>query len=112
MIKQPGQSAEPYFGAMAFGAIITAVVMFLRARFYWWPIHPIGLLSLSSWHAHRLWLPFLLGWLTKVCIMKFAGGKLLHQARYFFIGLIIVESFVGGVSALVRVISDGAVPGF
>jgi len=112
IIKQPSQSAEPYFGAMAFGAGLTAAVMFLRARFYWWPVHPIGLLALSSWHAHRLWLPFMLGWMTKVGIMKFAGGKLLRDARYFFIALIIVEGLLGGLSAIVRTISGGAVPGF
>jgi len=112
MIKLPSQSAEPYFGAAIFGAAITAVVMFMRAQFYWWPVHPIGLISISGWHAHRLWLPFFLGWLTKVSIMRLAGGQMLRSARFFFIALILVEVFVGGVSALVSTITHGAVPGF
>lgn len=112
IITLPGQSAEPYWGALSFGAVVTGFVMFMRARFYWWPIHPIGLLACSSWHAHRLWLPFLLGWLTKVTIMKLAGGRMLRDARYFFIALIVVEQSVGGISALVSTISKGTVPGF
>jgi len=112
MIKQPAQSAEPYWEAMGFGAALTAAVVVLRARFYWWPIHPIGFLACNSWHAHRLWFPFLLGWLTKIGIMKFSGGRMLRDARYFFIALIMVEAFTDGISALVRTISGGAVPGF
>ena len=94
------------------GAGLTAFVMFMRARFYWWPLHPIGLLAISSWHADRLWLPFLLGWLVKVSFMKFGSGRLTHQARFFFIGLILTESFTNGLSTLVRTVSRGKVPGF
>jgi hypothetical protein len=112
IIKQPGESARAYPAPLAIGVVSMGVLTFLRARFYWWPIHPIGLLTCSSWHAHRLWLPFLLGWLTKVCIMKFSGGRVLREARLFFIALIIVETFVGGVSTIVRILTDGAVPGF
>ena len=86
--------------------------MVMRTRFYWWPLHPIGLLANSTWWAQSLWFPFLLGWLTKVGIMKLAGGRMLRSARRFFIAFIIVEAFVGGVSALVRAITAGAVPGF
>ena len=112
MIKQPSQSAEAYPGPLLIGAAGMGFMMLMRARLYWWPIHAIGLLTCSSWHAHRLWLPFFLGWLTKVCIMKFSGGRLLRHGRYFFIALIIVEAFVGGVSTIVRAITAGAVPGF
>jgi hypothetical protein len=44
--------------------------------------------------------------------MKLAGGQMLRSARYFFIALIIVETFVSGVSALVSTVTHGAVPGF
>jgi len=68
--------------------------------------------SCSSWHANRLWLPFVVGWLTKVSIMEFSGGRLLRDARFFFIALIIVEAFADGVSTVVRTISGSAVPAF
>jgi hypothetical protein len=112
VIKQPAVSAQAYPGPLIIGVVSMALLSFMRARFYWWPIHPIGLLTCSSWHAHRLWLPFFLGWLTKMGIMKVAGGGRLRDARYFFIALIIVEAFVGGISTIVRTISAGSVPGF
>jgi hypothetical protein len=45
-------------------------------------------------------------------IMEFSGGRLLRDARFFFIALIIVEAFADGVSTVVRTISGGAVPAF
>jgi hypothetical protein len=44
--------------------------------------------------------------------MKFGSGTLLRDARFFFIALIIVEAFVGGVSTVVRTITGGVVPSF
>jgi len=98
---------------LVMGSVGMAFLLFMRARFYWWPIHPIGLLTASSWNMmHRLWLAFFLGWFIKVAIMKLGGGRMLRQGRRFFIGLIVVESFLTGVSALVGTVSGGAVPGF
>jgi len=70
------------------------------------------LLACNSWHAHRLWFPFLLGWLTKASIMKFSGGQMLRAVRYFFIAFIITEVFISGVSALICTVTKGAVPLF
>jgi hypothetical protein len=44
--------------------------------------------------------------------MKMGSGRLLRDARFFFIALIVVEAFVGGVSTVVRTLTKGAVPDF
>jgi hypothetical protein len=111
-MQRPTEVDRARWTPFCMGVAFTGVVMFMRARFFWWPIHPIGLLSMSNWHMDRIWLPFLLGWMTKTFMMKFAGGRALRQARYFFIALIIVETAVGGISTIVRTISGGLVPGF
>jgi len=112
-----GQAAVlPHYGALAYGFLKTGAVIFLRARFYWWPVHPIGLLIQDNWFAHRIWLPFFLGWLCKVSIMKLGGGRQLKAARNFFIAFVVVEGFFGCLSALVRwtgeVFWNVTVPGF
>lgn len=112
IIKQPYQSAKAYPGFLGLGLGLMGFMMFMRWRFYWWPMHAIGLLTCSSWHAHRLWAPFLLGWLCKMAIMKVGGGGRLRQGRYFFIALIMVEFTMGGISTLVRWLTAGAVPAF
>ncbi len=111
-IEHPEQVDQAKWAPFGIGIGLTGLVMFMRARFYWWPIHPIGLLAISNWHADRIWLPFLLGWLTKVGLMKFGSGRSVREARFFFIALILVESFVGVVSTIVGTLSKGAIPGF
>lgn len=105
MYKNPTQSAEPYYGAMAFGAAIMFVVTFMRARFYWWPVHSLGLLIGNTWPMQNLWFGFLLGWLVKVAILKFGSGGALRGARHFFLGVIIGESAVIGLSTLLGLVA-------
>jgi hypothetical protein len=111
-MENPSQANQVRWSPLAIGAVLTGAVMFLRARFYWWPIHPIGLLAISNWYADRIWLPFLLGWLIKKSLMRFGSGRMVHAGRLFFIGFILTEYFVGGCSTIVRTLTAGAVPGF
>ncbi len=112
MITQPTVAARAYLRPLFTGMGLMGLMMFLRARFYWWPIHGIGLMTCSSWHAQRLWFQFLLGWAIKVGIMKFTGGRTLRKARRFFIAVIMVEGFLDGASVLVRTLTGGAAPPF
>ena len=111
-IEHPRLTAQPRWVPFGLGALLTGFVMLMRAHFYWWPIHAIGLLAISNWSADRMWLPFLLGWLTKVSLMKLGGGRMLRRAHFFFIGLILAESSMQVVSTIVRAISGGTMAGF
>ncbi|NLW49568.1 MAG: hypothetical protein GXY85_01820 [Candidatus Brocadiaceae bacterium] len=101
-----------YTGPFVAGILLTSFVMFMRARFYWWPLHPIGLLTCQGWNPDRIWLPFLIGWFIKVAVSRFAGGRMLRQGRLFFIGVIMSEAAVSGVSTVLGSFTRGAVPGF
>ena len=100
MIDNPSKSAEPHFGALSAGAVVMFVVTAMRARFYWWPIHSLGFLMANTWPARNLWFPFLLGWLIKVVVMKFGGGAMLRTVRNFFLGVIMAEASLVGVSTV------------
>jgi hypothetical protein len=54
----------------------------------------------------------LCGWLVKVFVMRFGGGRRLRQARAFFVALILVETFAEGLVAVLRSVSGGAIPAF
>jgi len=99
-------------GPFVTGVLLTSFVMFMRARFYWWPLHPIGLLACSGWNPDRIWLPFLIGWFIKVGVSKFAGGRTLREGRLFFIGVIMAEAAVSGISTVIGAFSRGSIPGF
>jgi hypothetical protein len=111
-IERPTRVAPGLWKPFVAGVGVTGFVMFMRARFYWWPLHPIGILTIASHNTDRIWLSFFLGWLVKVALLKFSTGRAVRQGRYFFIGLILTESSLSVVSAIARIVSAGSVPGF
>jgi len=111
MIRQPGQALNPQWLPFGLGMVLTGFVMFMRARFFWWPVHAIGLLALSDYGMDRMWFSFLLGWLVKAAILKFGTGRMLRQARFFFIGFIIGECSFYGAWSLASFLTAGKVPG-
>jgi len=100
MIDNPAKSAEPHFGALVLGAVVMFTVTVMRAHFYWWPLHSLGFLMANTWPARNLWFPFLLGWLIKVVVMKFGGGGMLRTLRNFFLGVIMTEAALVGISTI------------
>jgi len=100
MISNPAKAVPPQYGALALGAAVMFVVTVMRVRFYWWPLHSLGFLTASTWSAMNLWFPFLLGWLTKVVVLKFGGGGMLRKVRNFFLGVIVGEATLVGISAV------------
>ncbi len=111
LMTRPFEVAQVRAVPFALGGVMTAFVMFMRARFYWWPLHPIGLLAFSSFGLDRMWFSFFLGWLIKVVVMKFGSGRILRNGRQFFIGFIITELFLDCSWSLAAAISGGRIPG-
>jgi hypothetical protein len=111
-MERPSQLTDGAWKSLAIGAGLTGFVMFMRARFYWWPVHAIGLLTVCSDHIDRIWLQFLLGWLIKGCMVRFSTGRAVRAGRFFFIGFILTEGFLLGVSSITRTLSGGVVPMF
>jgi hypothetical protein len=97
-IAQPWQAATPRWWGLASGVLGMGLLMALRGVFYWWPIHPLGYAMQVSWCTRELWFSFLLGWLAKVLTLKL-GGRALHGGRQFFLGVIIGEALMVGISA-------------
>jgi hypothetical protein len=114
IITNPSGSSDFYWGCFSIGAVMTTFLMLMRGRFYWWPLHPIGLVVSASgnWDSNQIWFPFLLGWLVKVTIMKFAGGHMLRAARFFFVAFILTEVFLGALAVMTALVSEGAIPPF
>ena len=111
MIHAPTQVAPVRWVPFGLGMALTGQDMFMRARFYWWPVHPVGLLAFASYGLDRMWMSFFLGWLVKVSFLKFGSGRLLRQGRFFFIGFIVTELFFNGAWSLASLLTGGGVPG-
>ena len=87
------------------GSIITTVLRFLRFRFIWWTLHPIGFaLTGSTWTIGWLWFSIFLSWLAKRILLNRGGISAYRRAAPFFMGLLLGDYLVGGSWIIVRLI--------
>jgi hypothetical protein len=92
------------FAWIGVGFVVMTVFMFLRQRIFWWP-HPIGYVCYTNVHAMmKLWFSIFIGWLLKLCIIKYGGFRIYYKMRDFFIGLIVGEIITGGFWILLKFI--------
>lgn len=76
---------------IAFGAALAGSLQWLCMISPKWPIHPLGLFLVHSWHGQQLWLNLLIGWLAKVLILRYGGARLYTKAIPFFMGIMLAE---------------------
>jgi len=88
------------------GAAVMLGLVICYHQFYWWPIHPIGYLTTYSSAMKYLWFAFFLGWLCNVLCMRYGGVMLFRRLRFFFVGMIIGDFFMGGTWAIIGMFSD------
>lgn len=81
--------------AYVFGAGFTLLLGAMRARFLWWPFHPIGYLAASSYGAYRMWTPVFVTWVIKGILLRYGGLRAYRRALPFFLGLIVGEFSAG-----------------
>lgn len=80
---------------MITGCALTVFVSFMRTRFFWWPLHPLGIALAHCWTTTVFWWPIFLAWLIKHYITRYGGNRLYRTCRPFFLGLIFGEFFMG-----------------
>jgi len=71
------------------GVILYAVFQFLRFRFHWWPLPPVGLAISSSSLVDALGFSVFLVWFAKRAILRIGGERAHRAARPMFLGLAI-----------------------
>ena len=71
------------------GAAVMVVLTFLRYRFPWWPIHPVGFAIMGTDLVRNFALTLFLAWSCKTVILRVGGNSLFRQAQPFFLGLLV-----------------------
>jgi hypothetical protein len=74
---------------LSIGGGIMGALTFMRYRFPWWPLHPIGMpVGVCSYPMTIIVFSIFVSWLAKWAIMRSGGIGLYQKAQPFFIGLI------------------------
>ena len=76
------------------GALVMVLLMQVRYRLLWWPLHPLG--YTVSAHFYYTWFSVFVAWLLKSIVLKYGGPKLYRQTRPFFLGLILGQFVIAG----------------
>jgi len=76
-------------GHLLGGGALMLLMILARHRLTWWPIHPIGFLTATTYPAKRVVLSIFIGWLVKLGILRTGGIGLYRKATPFFLGMML-----------------------
>jgi hypothetical protein len=90
---------------LGIGGIICAALLYLRYRFPWWPLHPVGFtISGTTWPIMISAFSVFLAWLIKLVVLKIGGNRMYTRSRPFFLGVLVGYVFGVALSFVVDVI--------
>jgi len=87
-MKQPVPIDWAKMGIVWIGAAITAFMTFMRYRFTWWRLHPIGFTVATMWATRIMALSVFFVWFVKVVFLNLGGVQFTRRLRPFFLGLL------------------------
>jgi len=90
--------------AIGVGFCFGTFLQVMRLRYMWWPFHPLGFAVSGNWEMNLVWMPLLVAWILKTCIVKYGSHKLYQQAQPAFLGLILGQFVVGSILNIVSII--------
>ncbi|MFC1735424.1 DUF6785 family protein [Candidatus Hydrogenedentota bacterium] len=86
------------------GSIMTGAFVFLRQRFLWWPLHPLGYAVSSSGWMFQVWFSFFLAWAAKLTVISVGGSAAYRKSLYVVFGVILGNMVCGTFWMLVRLV--------
>ncbi len=95
-LLEPSPIFTPGFLYTGMGAGIAALLMVLRTRFVWWPLHPVALPISTIWYTDQFFFSVFLAWAIKALVLAFGGASLYRGTRPLFIGIILGEVACAG----------------
>jgi len=84
-------NAESAFDGRFFGVggVAMGLLIYLRHRLPWWPLHPVGLAISGTYLARRTSFTVFLAWLIKFILIKIGGPAVYNRSRPLFVGLLV-----------------------
>ena len=105
-LNYPREADGPALAFMAGGFGFTALLMFLRTRFLWWPLHPLGYVTADSWGMFNLWSCIFVAWMIKTIILRYGGLGSYRRAVPFFLGVALGDYIVGFIWSIFSIFTN------
>ncbi len=93
-VRDPVGPNLPGAIAMGFGFALTSLLMALKLRLHWWPLHPVAFPLAIADSILELTAAIFITWLVKSLLLRYGGLRAHRIALPFFLGLIAGESTV------------------
>ncbi|MFQ3548551.1 MAG: DUF6784 domain-containing protein [Armatimonadota bacterium] len=92
--------------ATGFGFGVALILAAARRQFVGFPLHPLAYAVANSWGMHNLWLPIMIGSISKSLCLKILSLKGYRLALMLFFGLMLGEITIGGFWILLGILLD------
>ncbi|MAF12973.1 hypothetical protein CMK11_21185 [Candidatus Poribacteria bacterium] len=102
--SNPQDPNVPASAAMAGGLVFTFMLMFMRMKFMWWPLHPAAYAIAMTNGVGYFWSCLVISTVIKFVVLKFGGMQANRKATSFFFGVILGEYCVGAFWSALSVI--------
>ncbi len=86
------------------GMLVTFGLMFMRMKFFWFPLYPAAYAVTNSWAIHNIWFCLFIAWVIKIIILQYGGLKAHQKATPFFLGLILGEFTIGSLWTIIGIL--------
>jgi len=92
--------------ARVVGVGLALALLWLRARFLRFPLHPLGY-AIAANYGYHTWFPIFVVWFAKSLVLRLGGARLYRQITPLFLGLAVGHMLIaGGVWGLVGTIDE------
>jgi len=106
----PGTWQAPVFFAV--GILFTIFLSYMRAMFYWWPLHPLGYALCISWTMTVFWFSCFIAWMVKGLVLRYGGMQMYIKARPWFLGMVLGEFGMAVIWTLISALTGAPTPDF
>ncbi len=90
----------------------TAFLGWMRTRFFWWPLHPLGYALSATWTSQVFWFPILVAWICKASISRYGGMRAYTRVRPFFLGMVLGEFVTAMAWTFIAMLTNAPSPTF
>ena len=87
LLENPTVPDLEKWGLWLVGFLEATVIAFLRARFHWFSLHPMGLAFQNTFGTWLYWFSLFLVWIAKFTLLRYAGIRAYRAGKPFFYGL-------------------------